>query len=71
MRTPGGFMYELSKFASGYDIVKFTILKSLVLKKCLSHSKSNVKKYDNLIIKFLTKGDFGKKRLNLKKKIFK
>lgn len=69
VRTPGGFMYELSNFASGYDIVKFTILKSLGIKNALSQSKSNVRKYDNLIIKFLTKYDFfGKKRLNLKKR---
>ena len=41
-RTPGGFMYELSKLVSGYDIIKFTILKSLGVKNSLN--KCNIKK---------------------------
>tara|TARA_B100000941_G_C27963383_1_gene282689 strand:- start:54 stop:416 length:363 start_codon:yes stop_codon:yes gene_type:complete len=69
VRTLGRYMYELSNFVSGIDIVKLTILKSLVIKNALIHSKSIVEKYHNLIIKFLTKYDFfGKKRSNLKKR---
>jgi len=35
-------MYELSKLVSGYDIIKFTILKSLGVKNSLN--KCNIKK---------------------------
>ncbi len=60
IRTPGGLMYELSKYISGYDIIKFTILKSLGINNALEYSNSKSKKYNHLIIKFFTEFDFKK-----------
>jgi len=64
-------MYELSKLVSGYDIIKFTILKSLGVKNSLNKCNIKKKKYKNLIIKFLTEYDFlDRKNLYLRKKSF-
>ena len=57
-RTPGGFMYELSRYISGFDIIKFTILKSLGIKNAIKYSYLKSKKYNQLIIKFFTEFDF-------------
>ncbi len=55
-------MYELSKYISGYDITKFTILKSLGINNALEYSNSKSKKYNHLIIKFFTEFDFKKSK---------
>ena len=51
-------MYELSRYISGFDIIKFTILKSLGIKNAIKCSYLKSKKYNQLIIKFFTEFDF-------------
>ena len=58
IRTPGGFMYELSKYVSGYDILKFTILKSMGIRNAFELCNLGTKKYSHLMIKFFTEFDF-------------
>lgn len=57
-RSPGGFMYELSKMTSNFDILKFTILNALRSPMPMESSKIITKKYKNLVIKFFTEFDF-------------